>query len=236
MSTCGSCVVTAIQNFHSCVREGPFGPGPARAPRGRREHGARPLRLGSRPSFAAEAAMCRWLPHRACAWWETQPRPGSGIPQAGPRREDLRGRYYLEAGQVRRPYPSRFKDRAQIMVVKRGGGERQLKRPDAQRSGPGSERRAHGRRHRVRRRAGRRRHRPAGPRHRSQVDGVAATQGPPLARGFLAWHLLSPPPCVAPEFVLTVASAVRLSSAWPLSVLCRLWPIEIECQHWRRRK
>jgi hypothetical protein len=193
----GSDVRTVIQTFYSSVLRGPPGPGPARTPRGRREHGSRPFRLGSRPSFAAEAEMRRWLPHRACAWWEKQPRPGLGVPQAGPRREDLGGRYYLEVGLVRRPYPSRFKDRAQIIVVKGGLPEWQLEHSDAQRSGPSAARSAHPRRPPVVD------EQVVAVADRSALDAartpdsVPATHGPAPARELLASRRLSPPPHVA---------------------------------------
>ena len=99
---------------------GPPGMGPARSPRGRREHGSRPLRLASRQSVAAGRGVCRRPPWRAIPWREKQPRPHSTKPWAGPRREGSRGWYYLEAGRVRRPSPSRFQVKAQIMVVKGG--------------------------------------------------------------------------------------------------------------------
>jgi len=109
---------TGHQTPCGLVLWGPPGMGPARSPRGRREHGSRPLRLGSRRSSAAGEWWRRTPPWRAFPWWEKQARPRVGIPQAGPRRRSCRGRCYLEAGRARRPYPSRFKDTSQIIVVK----------------------------------------------------------------------------------------------------------------------
>jgi hypothetical protein len=117
------------QTLSSLVFCGPPGPGPARSPRGRREHGSRPLRLESRRSFAAEEKSRRRLPWRAFPWREKQPRPSVGIPRARPRGEDSRSGYYLEAGRMKRPYPSRFQDKAQIMVVKGGASSGQLDHP-----------------------------------------------------------------------------------------------------------